>query len=75
MTYIRKIQLPMTVRGFTVEDQDGNFNIYINQDLSDEAMRKACVHELYHVYNYDFVSNKPLDEIERIARGVAHEEP
>lgn len=52
--YIRIIDLPSTVHGVTVRDEDGNYNIYINSSLSADARKRAIEHELKHVERGDF---------------------
>lgn len=39
----------INVRGFVKMDSDGNYNIYIHRDLSDEAKKKTLEHELNHI--------------------------
>lgn len=39
--FVRAVKMPITLRAFTLPDADGNFNIYINEALSDEAKKKA----------------------------------
>lgn len=46
---IRLTMLPAKVNGVTVVDDNGDYNIYINSNLSGEALRRACKHELSHV--------------------------
>ena len=53
-TYIRIIDLPSTVHGVTVRDEDGNYNIYINSSLSADARQRAIEHELKHINRGDF---------------------
>ena len=52
--YIRIIDLPSTVHGVTVRDDDGNYNIYINSSLSADARKRAIEHELKHINRGDF---------------------
>ena len=52
--YIRIIDLPSTVHGVTVRDEDGNYNIYINSSLSADARKRAIEHELKHISRGDF---------------------
>ena len=47
--FIRGIELPLTVKGVTVLDCDGNFNVYINILLSYETQRNATKHEIKHI--------------------------
>ena len=53
-TYIRIIDLPSTVKGVTVRDEDGSFNIYINSALSENQRRLAIEHEMKHINRGDF---------------------
>jgi Zn-dependent peptidase ImmA (M78 family) len=61
---IRYIDLPLTTKGMTVEDQNGFFNIYINQNLSVEQQNEAIAHELKHINRGDFDNKKSLQEAE-----------
>ncbi len=46
--------MPLTVRAFTLPDANGDFNIYINENLSDEAKEKSLAHEKLHIERGDF---------------------
>ncbi len=61
---IRFIPLPTTLKGITVEDSSGFYNIYINDSLSYEEQQKAIQHELSHVTGNDFNVQKPLYMVE-----------
>lgn len=50
--------MPLTIRAFTIPDANGDFNIYINENLSDEAKAKSLAHERYHIENDDFQKNE-----------------
>lgn len=67
MIHIREIKMPLTVRAFTVPDSNGDYNIYINMDLSDEAKRKSLDHEKRHIENDDFHKELPAHIIEGMA--------
>ncbi len=67
MIYIREIELPMSVRGYTAPDPDGNYNIYINIDLSEEIKSKALQHELTHILGGHLESDLPVFVLEDIA--------
>lgn len=41
--------LPLSVHGTTVLDENGDYNVYINGRISDEARTKAARHELEHI--------------------------
>lgn len=65
MDYIvRYIDLPITVKGITVMDINGFYNIYINARLSIDQQKKAIAHEMEHIARGDFFSHGTLEEIE-----------
>ena len=62
---IRYIALPYTIKGVTVMDNDGYYNIYINSRLSWEDQKKAVRHELEHIQRDDFDNTfASLEEVE-----------
>ena len=62
---IRYIDLPYTVKGVTVRDETGFYNIYINSRLSWEEQWKAVNHELEHILRDDFDNTEAsLEEVE-----------
>ena len=44
--FVRLVELPLTVEGCTVPNDDGSFDIYINSLLSGERQRAKLEHEL-----------------------------
>ena len=66
-TFVRLINLPVTVRGLTVTDPDGNYNVYINQNLAFEMQTQTFVHESKHIENNDLYSNEPVVVLENRA--------
>lgn len=52
--YIRYIDLPCSVKGFTVKDEFNLYNIYINARLSAKEKNEAINHELRHIKNNDW---------------------
>ncbi len=56
--------MPYGVRGFTTPDIDDNYNIYINEKLSDEQKRRTLDHEMEHIKNDDFYSCEDISVIE-----------
>ena len=62
--YIRIINLPSTIHGVTVKDEEGNYNIYINSSLSEDARKRAIEHELKHIDRGDFESLADISDIE-----------
>jgi len=62
--FIRELKMPLTIRAFTVPDANGDYNIYINNDLSEEAKQKSLNHEKEHIENNDFLSSELARVIE-----------
>lgn len=63
-TIVRIIGLPITVKGLTIPDEDGIFNVYINKDMSHEMQWITYQHEMTHIKNSDFSSNEPVVRLE-----------
>ena len=63
--FIREMKMPLTIRAFTVPDANGDYNIYINNDLSEEAKEKSLKHEKLHIENNDFSSSELARTIEK----------
>ncbi|MGI6629369.1 MAG: hypothetical protein ACOX4H_02330 [Bacillota bacterium] len=61
---VRLIKLPASIRGLTVTDPDGNYNIYINRNLSHEMQVITYLHESAHIDNGDFESYAPVNFLE-----------
>jgi hypothetical protein len=61
---VRVAALPSRVKGVTVPDEDGNYNVYLNKCLSYETQRRAYLHEIEHITNDDFNSYEPARYIE-----------
>lgn len=62
--FIREIKMPLTIRAFTLTDSNGDYNIYINNNLSEEAKRKSLSHEKRHIENNDFYCDEAARVIE-----------
>lgn len=64
---IRYISLPYRIKGITVLDEMGFYNIYINSNLSYDQQKKALLHELQHIARKDFDrTDSSIFEIENI---------
>lgn len=61
---IRYVNLPCRVKGVTVMDKDGFFNVYINARLDTWHQRLAVQHELTHISRGDFFREEDLRKIE-----------
>lgn len=68
----RLVPLPGSCRGFILEDPDGDFNIYINQDLSEEQMRDTILHEEMHALRGDTRSDLPVRDLEHKQKKTRH---
>ena len=66
--FIREMKMPLTIRAFTVPDANGDYNIYINNDLSEEAKEKSLNHEKKHIEENDFGSCELARVIEKNAK-------
>ena len=49
--------MPLTIRAFTLPDANGDYNIYVNESLSEEAKMKSLEHEKRHIERGDFQKN------------------
>lgn len=66
--YVRMIKLPCHIKGMTSVDENGDYNVYINEALSNELQYDTINHELSHIFNEDFASDKDIVEIENNAK-------
>lgn len=66
--FVRQIHLPMTVRAFTIPDEHGNYNVYINDRLSTEQQYKSLEHEFSHIRSGDFSKDEKAAAIEAAAK-------
>ncbi len=64
MVFVREMKMPLTIRAFTLPDANGDFNIYINKDLSDTAKKKSLEHEKLHIIKNDFQKDLSAGVIE-----------
>ncbi|MBQ7688120.1 MAG: hypothetical protein IJT27_02760 [Clostridia bacterium] len=62
---IRTLELPPTVRAFTLPDAQGDYNIYLNCALSSEQQQKSLLHEREHISRGDFEKTLSAAQIER----------
>lgn len=68
--FVRLVELPLTVEGCTVPNDDGSFDIYINSLLSGERQRAKLEHELNHIRLDHFYRSGTVAMKEREAGGV-----
>ena len=51
---VRLVPLPLSIEGFTLPDENLDYNVYINERLPEPCRRKALRHELDHIEHGDF---------------------
>ena len=56
----RIIDLPYGIKGATVKDAEGDYNVYINARYSGDIQVTAFRHELEHIKNGDFYTEDPV---------------
>ena len=61
-------ELPYTVHGMVIMDENGDYNVYINARLSCVEQKKAMRHELTHIKNGDFDNGIPVEIAEKRAK-------
>ena len=69
--FVRVIELPPSVRGVTVPNDDGTFSVYINAICGDEVQRQTLEHELEHLARDHFYQTAPIAAQEAEASGRA----
>ncbi len=67
---IRKMDLPIGVDGITVLDENGDYNVYLNDRLSYDAQAEAFRHEVEHIKQGHFYKNEDIKKIESQAERV-----
>ena len=67
-TYISFIWLPSRVHAITVPDADGNYIVFVNQNLCFNQQEKAIKHELEHIKNGDFENFADVEYLEEIVK-------
>ena len=67
--FVRLVDLPWGVRGFTTPNDDGSYNIYLNSRLTRSELLRAERHERRHVELGHFQSELPAEILEREADG------
>ncbi len=62
--FIRYIKLPYKIPAFTILDDNGDYNIYINTEVCPDKQRAAYMHEMYHITHNHFYDNLDLESDE-----------
>ncbi len=73
--FIRILDLPPSVKGLVIPNDDGTFSIFINAIYDTKTQRKTLEHELEHLARDHFYKEQPvaLQEAEASGRAGAPE--
>lgn len=63
------MDLPVRVKGYSVENEDCSYSVFINSRLSHEQRLKTYAHELKHISNNDF----DMENVQKIEK-KAHDD-
>lgn len=66
---VRLMPLPAHIRAFTLQDAQGDYNVYINDAMTREQRLRSFAHEKRHIDNDDFSKDRRATEIEAMAGG------
>lgn len=71
--YVRFVTLPATIDGVTVPNNDGSFDIYLNDRISPQRQREKLCHEISHIMQDHFYRDDlSIASIEHQADGYSH---
>lgn len=59
--FTRLIKMPSRIKGYTSIDDEGNYNIYLNEKLSVEQQRRTYLHEIAHIQRCDWDKDSVKD--------------
>ena len=63
---VRLEDMPFGVRGVTVKDENGYYNVYINSRYPEDVRRETYRHEMKHILRGDFYRDADVREKERV---------
>lgn len=63
---IRVQELPATIYGVTIKDDNGDYNVYINSCITEDARAEAFRHEVRHIREGHFYMIDDVRAIEAI---------
>jgi len=67
--FVRLVELPLSVEGVTIPNDDGTFDIYINSLLPPDCQEKKLQHEIRHIKRDHFYIGKDVALCEAEANG------
>lgn len=62
--FTRTLNMPAYIRAIVVPDINSDYNLYVNDHLSETAVYHAVQHELRHIENNDFTNLDPIRLVE-----------
>ena len=65
---VRYVDMPYCFKGYTLPDENGDYNVYINYNYPLETQQSTLYHELNHVDKDDFHSSEDIANIECYVR-------
>lgn len=65
--FFHRVPLPMTIKGVTIPDPDGDYTVIINDQLCPETQEEIVSHELAHIRGEHFSDARTVEEAERDA--------
>ena len=58
------VDLPYSIKGFVVREDEGSYDIYLNPNHSYETQKKTLDHELEHIKFDDFSKHRNVNYLE-----------
>ena len=65
--FVSEADLPTTIKGYVVPDEDGNYSVYLNSKHSFETKVKTLYHETKHIEAGACYADTPVMNIEMVA--------
>lgn len=65
--FVRFVDLPLSIGGFVMPNDDTTFSVYINARHTEARQLISYIHEVRHIQHDDFYNGKPIYIIEREA--------
>lgn len=63
---VRLQDMPTKMKGVTLLDESGDYNVYINSRLSADSQREVLDHEMLHIQRDDFYNELTIQEAEQL---------
>lgn len=65
--FLRLASMPMTVKGVTIPDAEGDYTVFINDALCPETRKRVIEHEMAHIRQNHFSDTLTVEDAERDA--------